>query len=113
MLCRISPVVLSFFFAMAAEAAGNLQDLAGSTIIAAGKLEAVKCPGAGLYECADWPSGLYRFEEQDVCLTIAEGCDYSCDGILSEKSGTQSVLVSGSYRERIRKVEGAKVSCPR
>lgn len=60
-----------------------------------------------------WPANLYRFEGQDVCLSIEAGCDYSCDGILSEKGGTQSILVSGSYRDHIRKVEGTQVSCPR
>ncbi len=53
------------------------------------------------------------FRGQDVCLSIEAGCDYSCDGILSEKGGTQSILVSGSYRDHIRKVEGTQVSCPR
>ncbi|ERX55151.1 hypothetical protein V556_01718 [Pseudomonas aeruginosa BWH055] len=47
-----------------------------------------------------------------MCLSIEAGCDYSCDGILSEKGGTQSILVSGSYRDHIRKVEGTQVSCP-
>ncbi|EIU1679921.1 hypothetical protein OD800_17175 [Pseudomonas aeruginosa] len=110
---RLSLVVFPALFSIAAGAAEELKDMAGSTIVAAGRLEAVECPGAGLYDCSGWPANLYRFEGQDVCLSIELGCDYSCDGILSEKGSTQSILVSGSYRDHIRKVEGAQVSCPR
>lgn len=113
MPCRLSLVVFPALFSIAAGAAEELKDMAGSTIVVAGRLEAVECPGAGLYDCAGWPANLYRFEGQDVCLSIEAGCDYSCDGILSEKGGTQSILVSGSYRDHIRKVEGTQVSCPR
>ncbi|HBO2744335.1 hypothetical protein [Pseudomonas aeruginosa] len=111
---RLSLVVFPALFSIiAAGAAEELKDMAGSTIVAAGRLEAVECPGAGLYDCSGWPANLYRFEGQDVCLSIELGCDYSCDGILSEKGSMQSILVSGSYRDHIRKVEGAQVSCPR
>ena len=63
MPCRLSLVVFPALFSIAAGAAEELKDMAGSTIVVAGRLEAVECPGAGLYDYTGWPANLYRFEE--------------------------------------------------
>ncbi|MGC3654942.1 hypothetical protein ACPTGO_31125, partial [Pseudomonas aeruginosa] len=79
---------------IAAGPADDLKDMAVSTIVVAGRLEAVECPAAALYDCTGWPANLYRFDGQDVCLSIEAGWDYTCDGKLIENGRTQTNQVT-------------------
>lgn len=76
---------------------GDIDNLAGSTVLASGGLERVTCPIGGNYDCMTWPQDLYKLRLQNVCFTARiMMCGYSCEGFIAEKVGVQTLYVIGS-----------------
>jgi hypothetical protein len=76
---------------------GDIDNLAGSTILASGGLERVTCPPLGNYDCMTWPQDLYKLKLQNVCFTARiMMCSYSCEGFIAQKANIQTLYVVGS-----------------
>lgn len=112
---KASAVLLVSAFALnSASAEDSIQDVIGSTIIAAGGVEEYSCPGLGMYDCSGWPENLYRFTGQNICFTSSEPCDLDCTALLVERSGQQSILLVGArYHDKISPASGQAEECPK
>ncbi|QHA85429.1 hypothetical protein E3Z27_18720 [Pseudomonas mediterranea] len=76
---------------------GEIDQLAGSTVLASGGLERVNCPPFGDYDCMTWPQDLYKLKLQNVCFTARiMMCGYSCEGFIAEKASIQTLYVIAS-----------------
>ena len=76
---------------------GDIDDLAGSTVLASDGLERVTCPIGGDYDCMTWPQDLYKLRQQNVCFTARiMMCGYSCEGFIAQKANIQTLYVVGS-----------------
>lgn len=75
---------------------GEIDRLAGSTIVASGELEQVHCPVGGKYDCLTWPHDLYKFSMQNICFTASVSCGFSCEGFIAQKNQAQTLYVLGS-----------------
>ncbi len=75
---------------------GDIDDLAGSTVLASGGLERVTCPISGDYDCMTWPHDLYKFSMQNICFTANVRCGFSCEGFIAQKNQAQTLYVLGS-----------------
>lgn len=114
-MLKVSALLLASVFSLnSASAEDSVQDARGSTIIAAGEVEAYSCPGLGMYDCSGWPENLYRFTGQNICFTSSEPCDLDCAALLVERNGQQSILLVGArYHDSISSASGQAEECPK
>lgn len=76
---------------------GEMQNLPGSQILAAGDIQQVTCPVGGKYDCLSWPHDLYELTGENVCFTTSASCGFSCEGFIAQKNQVQTLYVLGSY----------------
>lgn len=93
---RLKLLISSAFLLMSAESIAFQNDIAqleGASIVKAGTIGRVSCPPYGKYDCLNWPSDLYEFENKNICMRtgIGFGCSLSCEGFLANKNGQISL----------------------
>lgn len=76
---------------------GEMRQLSGSQVVAAGDIQQMTCPIGGKYDCLSWPHDLYELTGENVCFTTTASCGYNCEGFIAQKNQVLTLYVLGSY----------------
>lgn len=89
---------------------GDMRQLPGSEIVAAGEIEQMSCPLGGKDDCRSWPRDLYKVRNENICFTTNVSCGFRCEGFLAERAQVVTLYVASSYSLNSGSIK--RVRCP-
>ena len=89
-------------------------DLEDKVVVAAGEIEWLQCPISGKYNCASWPTNLYRFVRKNICVEAPQvTCGFRCKAILAVgKDSSKGLYVFETMGSGLSKSQFEVYRCP-